>query len=340
MTLRVLQNGIAVLGEIPLLLTTITSFCLSILVAITAFLNFISDTLMRLSSSCLPCSCWTFNRGGSTRELNEDSSFASSANFSSTSSVEIVEEDHNTEDQFKDPTTNFKAKECCSSDDSKNNITNVIERQIDSSTCKEIQQKIDYVENSENEIKQLKNIIKIESEALAALYHDLEAERNASAMAAKETMAMITRLQEEKAIIQLEARQYQRMAEERASHDQEAIDMLKEIITKHENQYDNSYFINNGSLPYAYDLHLKPIHIDLNNKECVERLLECFKQMNPKDQNMILELILSNCLKKTHSTLTNNAIENVHCNINEVDAIDVYNNVVNAPNSIVDNSIN
>ena len=335
MSLRILQNGIAVLGEIPLLLTTISSFCLSILIAITAFLNFLSDTLMRLSNSCLPCSCWTFNRSGSSREGNEDSS----TNFSSTTSIETIEEDHSIENQIKDQITNLEAQECSSNDVSKNKVTSVIETQIES-TCKDIQQKIDNVENGQNEIKQLKNIIKIESQALAALYHDLEAERNASAMATKETMAMITRLQEEKATIQLEARQYQRMAEERATHDQEAIDMLKELIAKYENQNENSYFINNGSLPHKYDLQLKHIHIDLNNKEPVEKMLDYFKQMNQKDQNMILEFILGDCLKKPHSIFSNNNVDNVFNDINEVDTIDVHNNIVNNENLDIDNSIN
>lgn len=338
MSLRVLQNGIGVIGEIPLLLTTITSFCLSILVAITAFLNFISNTLIKLSNSCLPCSCWTFNRSGSTRELNMGPSTIDT-NISSTSITQNNEENPCDVGQVNDLITKSIVEECHLNSSLKNKVSKVNESQIES-TCRDIQQKIDNVQNGQNEIKQLKNIIKIESEALATLYHDLEAERNASAMAAKETLAMITRLQEEKSIIQMEARQYKRMAEERAIHDQEAIDTLKEIIAKNENQDDNSICTNGASLPFTYDLHLKSIHIDLNDKECVERLVDYFKRMNPKDQEMILELILGNCLKKPCHSFNNNIVENVHYDINEVKTFDVYNSVVNSQTSNVKNSIN
>lgn len=50
--------------------------------------------------------------------------------------------------------------------------------------------------------------------ALQALYAELEEERGASTVAASETMVMINRLQEEKATIQMEALQYQRMIDE------------------------------------------------------------------------------------------------------------------------------
>ncbi len=46
----------------------------------------------------------------------------------------------------------------------------------------------------------------IEREALAAMYLELEKERNASATAANEAMGMIARLQEEKAVVLMEAR--------------------------------------------------------------------------------------------------------------------------------------
>ena len=39
-------------------------------------------------------------------------------------------------------------------------------------------------------------------------------------------MAMITRLQAEKAVVQMEALQYQRMMEEQAEYDQDAIHIL------------------------------------------------------------------------------------------------------------------
>jgi hypothetical protein len=65
-----------------------------------------------------------------------------------------------------------------------------------------------------------------EREALAAMYLELEKERNASATAANEAMGMIARLQEEKAAVLMEARQFQQVVEQKSMHDQEAIEGL------------------------------------------------------------------------------------------------------------------
>ncbi len=75
-----------------------------------------------------------------------------------------------------------------------------------------------------------------EREALAAMYLELEKERNASATAANEAMGMIARLQEEKAAVLMEARQFQRMVEQKSMHDQEAIEGLREVIARIEEE--------------------------------------------------------------------------------------------------------
>ncbi|CAN6284854.1 unnamed protein product [Urochloa humidicola] len=49
-------------------------------------------------------------------------------------------------------------------------------------------------------------------------------------------MAMINRLQEEKAAMQMEALQYQRMMEEQSEYDQEALQLLNELVTKRERE--------------------------------------------------------------------------------------------------------
>jgi len=75
-----------------------------------------------------------------------------------------------------------------------------------------------------------------EREALAAMYLELEKERNASATAANEAMGMIARLQEEKAAVLMEATQFQRMVEQKSTHDQEAIEALREVIARIEEE--------------------------------------------------------------------------------------------------------
>ncbi|KAK6913538.1 GTD-binding domain [Dillenia turbinata] len=85
-------------------------------------------------------------------------------------------------------------------------------------------------------LERLKSVLKAEQKALHALYAELEEERNASAIAANQTMAMITRLQEEKAAMQMEALQYQRMMEEQSEYDQESLQLLNELMTKRDKE--------------------------------------------------------------------------------------------------------
>lgn len=85
-------------------------------------------------------------------------------------------------------------------------------------------------------IEKMKSALKAERKALSALYSELEEERSASAVAANQAMAMITRLQEEKAAMQMEALQYQRMMEEQAEYDQEALQLLNELMAKREKE--------------------------------------------------------------------------------------------------------
>ncbi|KAG6514542.1 myosin-binding protein 2-like isoform X1 [Zingiber officinale] len=83
---------------------------------------------------------------------------------------------------------------------------------------------------------ELKAALQAERKALSALYAELEEERSAAAIAANQTMAMITRLQEEKAAMQMEALQYQRMMEEQSEYDQEALQLLNELMIKKEKE--------------------------------------------------------------------------------------------------------
>ncbi|KAK6122395.1 hypothetical protein DH2020_043837 [Rehmannia glutinosa] len=85
-------------------------------------------------------------------------------------------------------------------------------------------------------VERLKTALRAERKALQALYAELEEERSASAVATNQTMAMINRLQEEKAAMQMEALQYQRMMEEQSEYDQEALQLLNELMVKREKE--------------------------------------------------------------------------------------------------------
>lgn len=88
--------------------------------------------------------------------------------------------------------------------------------------------------HDENAIKILSQALKEEHATQNTLCSELEKERIAAATAADEAMAMISRLQEEKAAIELEARQYQRILEEKSAYDYEEMNILKEIIVRRE----------------------------------------------------------------------------------------------------------
>ncbi|KAL6175584.1 hypothetical protein ACLB2K_052223 [Fragaria x ananassa] len=83
-------------------------------------------------------------------------------------------------------------------------------------------------------LQRLKRQVRLDKKSLMALYMELDEERSASAVAADEAMAMITRLQAEKAAVQMEALQYQRMMEEQAEYDQEALEATYDLLAKRE----------------------------------------------------------------------------------------------------------
>ncbi|KAF4349559.1 hypothetical protein F8388_012240 [Cannabis sativa] len=82
----------------------------------------------------------------------------------------------------------------------------------------------------------LKRQVRLDRKSLIALYMELDEERSASAVAANNAMAMITRLQAEKAAVQMEALQYQRMMEEQFEYDQEALQDTNDLLLKREDE--------------------------------------------------------------------------------------------------------
>ncbi|CAL4936487.1 unnamed protein product [Urochloa decumbens] len=79
-------------------------------------------------------------------------------------------------------------------------------------------------------IDQLKQQLELDRKSISRLWKELEEERNAAAVAANQTMAMITRLQEEKAAMQMEALQYQRMMEEQSEYDREDLQKMAQTV--------------------------------------------------------------------------------------------------------------
>ncbi|XP_042019153.1 probable myosin-binding protein 4 isoform X2 [Salvia splendens] len=88
----------------------------------------------------------------------------------------------------------------------------------------------------ESILEQLRRQIEHDHNCLNSLYKELDEERNAAAIAAEEAMAMITRLQEEKAALRMEASHYLRMMEEQAAYDSQALDKANDLLSERERE--------------------------------------------------------------------------------------------------------
>lgn len=93
------------------------------------------------------------------------------------------------------------------------------------------------IRNEASSIRLLEQALEEEKAARASLFLELEEERSAAATAADEAIAMIIRLQNEKASVEMESRQYQRVIEEKFAYDEEEMNLLREILVKREIDY-------------------------------------------------------------------------------------------------------
>lgn len=94
----------------------------------------------------------------------------------------------------------------------------------------------------ESLLDRLKRQVEYDRKCIRALYKELEEERNASAVAASQAMAMITRLQEEKAALHMEALHYLRMMEEQAEYDVEALEKANDLLAEKEKEIQDLEF--------------------------------------------------------------------------------------------------
>lgn len=91
-------------------------------------------------------------------------------------------------------------------------------------------------------LDRLKRQVNYDRRCMKALFKELEEERNAAAIAANQAMAMITRLQEEKAALHMEALQYLRMMEEQAEYDMEALEKANDLLAEREKEMQDLEF--------------------------------------------------------------------------------------------------
>ncbi|KAM6591984.1 hypothetical protein CsatA_014589 [Cannabis sativa] len=144
------------------------------------------------------------------------------------------------QDVVNAPIGNYKGEESCHSFElsgSFGDSNNTCEHPICSDKHINVtEEKSDEAVSEYDKVGILERALEEEKAACVALYLELEKERAAAASAADEAMAMISRLQKDKASIEFEARQSQRMIEERFAYDEEEMDILKEILVKRERE--------------------------------------------------------------------------------------------------------
>lgn len=88
----------------------------------------------------------------------------------------------------------------------------------------------------ESVVDRLRRQVEHDKKLMTAMYRELEEERNASAVSTNQAMAMITRLQEEKAALQMEALQYLRMMEEQAEYDNGELENTSDLLAEKEKE--------------------------------------------------------------------------------------------------------
>lgn len=148
----------------------------------------------------------------------------------------------------------------------------------------------------ESEVDRLKRQIEFDKKFMSGLYKELEEERNASAVAANQALAMITRLQEEKAALQMEALHDIRMMEDQAEYDVEALDRANEILAEKEREIQDL----EAELDY-YRIKYPDDELMLENEDSI------LDSRSPKsswlgfeDERFYISQKLSNLEKKLH----------------------------------------
>ncbi|XP_031277866.1 probable myosin-binding protein 4 [Pistacia vera] len=148
---------------------------------------------------------------------------------------------------------------------------------LDGSTVSEIE--------GESTIDRLKRQVEYDRKCMNALYKELDEERSASAVAANQAMAMITRLQEEKAALQMDALQYLRMMEEQAEYDLEELEKANTLLAEKDKEIqdleaDLEYY----RLSYLNEPMMRTIQVENHN----------LKKENVNGENLSLNHINGN----------------------------------------------
>ncbi|XP_039048120.1 myosin-binding protein 3-like [Hibiscus syriacus] len=128
------------------------------------------------------------------------------------------------------------------------------------------------------------------------LHKEFEEERNASAIAANQAMAMITRLQEEKSALQMETLHYLRMMDEQADHNGDALDKANDLLSEKEKEIQDLEaeleFYRLNITDEALMEILPEASINLMNRQAS---MESTTTSSVKDDNLVAKSAWSQC---------------------------------------------
>uniref|UniRef100_A0A1J3HSC7 GTD-binding domain-containing protein n=1 Tax=Noccaea caerulescens TaxID=107243 RepID=A0A1J3HSC7_NOCCA len=156
----------------------------------------------------------------------------------------------------------------------------------------------------ESESDRMKRQVDHDRKLLAGLYRELEEERSASAVATNQAMAMITRLQEEKALFQMEALQNLRMMEEQAEYDMEAIQKLNDSLVEREKLIQDL----EAEIEYFRDQtpQKRKLDFDSPSERMNSKIQDCLTGFNEE------RLYIASCLEKIENRVQSDVNGEAH----------------------------
>ncbi|CAI9098738.1 OLC1v1035436C1 [Oldenlandia corymbosa var. corymbosa] len=138
------------------------------------------------------------------------------------------------------------------------------------------------------DIDMMKETLCAQQQLLQKLYNELDAEREASSTAASEALAMILRLQGEKAAVQMEAEQYKRLAEEKMCYAEESLSIFEDIMYQKEMEVS------------ALDYQVQAYRYKLLSMGCADQIGEIKFPENllQRNENLAGEMSLKNLSRR------------------------------------------
>uniref|UniRef100_A0A0D3EUN9 GTD-binding domain-containing protein n=1 Tax=Oryza barthii TaxID=65489 RepID=A0A0D3EUN9_9ORYZ len=216
------------------------------------------------------------------------------------------------------------------------NITNRISIERNASGLESLEGSTVSEMEGESATERLRRQIDLDRKSIHLLCKELEEERNASAIAASQALAMITRLQDDKAAMQMEALHYQRMMEEQAEYDSDALAKANELLAQREQQIEElEAELENYRMQFAGGPTEKQSYqVSFNEENIAETLLdetglEAPAITTPSGINSLVSFeeeraYIADCLTKLEQKLQSYSNNSTNIHLSNSDVIEDY----------------